>query len=163
MQYMIVDTSLVFWKPEVAVGERAAFQLSLSAPPAVSMSSLPFSSLAIYFAPDMRPVIVRHKPGGGGGGGLQTQTGSSAVRRVDVGHVEVSAAGEGGSVVEIEAELRWGPGSTIVFAGDVLSDVPATLKVSIFAAGCSLIFYFFEKLTVNDFVCARNRRCRNCC
>lgn len=118
--YALVDTSLVFWKPEVSVGERAAFQLSLSAPSSVSMTSLPFSSLAIHFSPEMQPIVVKHKHD-------ESQMSSPAVRRVDVGHVFTT--GVGGDAIEVEADLRWGPGSTIVFAGDLSSNVPAILKV----------------------------------
>ncbi|KAF8070400.1 Foie gras liver health family 1-domain-containing protein [Lyophyllum atratum] len=40
----IFDSNVVFWAPEVKVGDPAAFQLSLIAPKSVSMSSLPISA-----------------------------------------------------------------------------------------------------------------------
>lgn len=120
--YAVVDASVVFWKPEVSVGERAAFQLLLSAPPTVSMTSIPFSSLSVYFSlPEMQPIVLKHKRD-------ESQTSSIvAVRRIDMGHVPVPSAE--GDVIEVETDLRWGPGSTIVLAGDISSDVPAILKV----------------------------------
>ena len=46
---LAVDTSSTFWSPDVKVGERALFQLAVSAPADAHLSLLPFESLAISF------------------------------------------------------------------------------------------------------------------
>ena len=118
---LAVDTSLVFWSPEVKVDERAVFQLALSAPSDVHMSSLPFTSLAIYFSDDSPPMTVVYKA---------TEDDSPAVQMVDLGCIEYPIVEHEGESKEIEANLRWQAGGTIVFRGTVTSRSPTVISVS---------------------------------
>jgi hypothetical protein len=106
---------VVFWKPNVEVGEQAAFQLSLTAPSTISISSLPITSLAVEFSSDILPVTIRH---------VESEVTGSSVRRIELGHITTKD-----DVHEIEGHLRWHPGDTIVFSGVMSSDTPRLLKV----------------------------------
>lgn len=114
----LVDSNVVFWVPEVKVGESAAFQLSLTAPQNVVISSLPFTSLAVHFSGKVAPIVVRHAP-------LQEER-PPAVQRVDLGHTVCSADETPHS---LEANLRWQPRALIIFTGTLASDIPTTLQV----------------------------------
>ena len=119
LKLAIVDTTAIFWSPEVKVGERAVYQLSLAAPSDLYISSLPFSSLAIHFSDDIPPLIVRH---------ADSDAAAPTVQRVQLGHHEISSNAE--SPREAEANLRWRPGGIIVFTGTLQSRVPTLLSVS---------------------------------
>ena len=122
-----VDSSLVFWSPEVKVGDPAVYQLTLSAPSHLYIFSLPFISISIHFDDDMPPIMVVHKP---------HDDGSEAprVQRVELGQMDLSADSTRDAAREVEAVLRWKPGSTIVFTGSLVSAVPATLTVGLSVA-----------------------------
>ncbi|KAI0261262.1 Gryzun, putative trafficking through golgi-domain-containing protein [Gloeopeniophorella convolvens] len=111
----IFDPSVVFWKSEAFVEERVAFQFSLTAPTDIAISALPFSSLAIYFPHSDEPVTVHHD--------ASAATGAE-VQRVDLGDVLP------GATEDVQGNLRWEKGATIVFAGTVLSAVPITLNIA---------------------------------
>ncbi|KAI9062346.1 hypothetical protein FKP32DRAFT_1593495 [Trametes sanguinea] len=117
----ILDASVVFWDPEVDVGTQAPFQLILASQPNVSLSSIPFTSLAVHFSSDVPPVIVKH-----------TQNDPDAeipdVQRIDLGELVVAPAPA--ESIEVEGPLRWGPGSNIVFTGSVSSSLPTQLSIS---------------------------------
>jgi hypothetical protein len=119
-----VDSMVVFWTPEVKVGEPAAFQLSLTSPTSTTISSLPIISLAIYFTDHTFPVTVRHS---------KSDSGSHPrIQRIDLGHVSEGRKGNESKpedVPEVNGYLCWQPGATTVFSGTVSSDVPALLKV----------------------------------
>ncbi|KAF7792767.1 hypothetical protein EIP86_003865 [Pleurotus ostreatoroseus] len=117
----LLDTSLVFWSPEVKVDERAVFQLALSAPSDVHMSSLPFTSFAIYFSDDSPPMTVVHKA---------TEDDTPTIQMVDLGHIEYPIGEHGDESKEIEANLRWQAGGTIVFRGTVASRSPTVISIS---------------------------------
>ena len=115
-----MKTSVVFWEPEVDVGVLAPFQILLSSLPHVSLSSIPFTSLAVHFHGDAPSVIVKHAP-------EDPDAEVPSVQRFDLGEIAVSPAPT--EPREIEAVLQWGPGSTIVFTGSVASDLPVHLSV----------------------------------
>ncbi|KAH9889488.1 Gryzun, putative trafficking through golgi-domain-containing protein [Cubamyces lactineus] len=117
----ILDTSVVFWDPEVDVGSPAPFQLILSSQPNVSLSSIPFTSLAIHFSTDVPPVIVRHRQ-------ADPDAEIPSVQRFDLGQIQLAPATT--DTHEVEAALRWGAGSTIVFTGSVSSGTPAQISIS---------------------------------
>ncbi|RDB24899.1 Trafficking protein particle complex subunit 11 [Hypsizygus marmoreus] len=114
----IFDSNVVFWASEVKVGEPAAFQFSVAAPANIPMSSLPFSSLTLYFSHSDYPLVVRHQD-------AEEAYPSPLLQRVDLGHITSSEFSQ-----EITADLRWPLGGCIVFSGTMASDVPITLKVS---------------------------------
>ncbi|KAJ7169134.1 Gryzun, putative trafficking through golgi-domain-containing protein [Mycena crocata] len=107
------DSSVVFWAPEVKVGEPAAFQLCLTAPTNTTIASLPFSSLDIHFSGNLPPVVVRSI----------SESTPHPVQRVDLGHISSFGATESAA-----ANLRWQPGASIVFTGNLSSDIPASFK-----------------------------------
>ena len=111
---------MVFWDPEVDVGSPAPFQLILSSQHNVSLSSIPFTSLAIHFNADVPPVVVRHS---------QTDPDAEvpSVQRFDLGQIQLVPASP--DTHEVEAALRWGAGSTIVFTGSVSSGTPTQISV----------------------------------
>ncbi|KAF8271123.1 Foie gras liver health family 1-domain-containing protein [Lactarius quietus] len=110
----IFNASVVFWSSLAFVEESVAFQLSLTAPGNVSISALPFSSLAIYFSHKEEPVIVHHNADAVDGAKIQC---------VDLGDLSLEIA------TTAQGCLRWEKAATIVFVGSVSSEVPATLAV----------------------------------
>lgn len=117
-----VDTSLVFWAPEVKVDEPAAFQLSLSAAPGTIISALPFSSLAVHFDEKIPPVTVVHRA-------ADDDTAVQLIQRVDLGQTRAGADIAEDAAREVEANLRWRPGAMIIVTGSLVSAAPATLTV----------------------------------
>ncbi|KAK7057624.1 Gryzun, putative trafficking through golgi-domain-containing protein [Favolaschia claudopus] len=111
----IFGSTVAFWTSEVKVGEAAAFQLCLAAPSMASVASLPFSSVEIHFSGDLPSVVVQHA----------VESAPPLVQRVDLGHISSSSA-----IGTPEASLRWQPGGSIVFAGTLSSDSPASIKIS---------------------------------
>ncbi len=104
----------MFWSPNVKVGDIAAFQVSLAAPTLTSISSLPFSSLAIYPEEDGgAPILIRHAP----------EKDKSAVQWVNIGNVTSQES------VEVEANLGWDAGNILIISGTMSSNVPTVLKV----------------------------------
>ena len=116
-----MKTSIVFWEPEVDVGVLAPFQILLSSLPHVSLSSIPFTSLAVHFHGDGPSVIVKHSQ-------ADPDAEVPSVQRFDLGEITVSPAPT--EPREIEGVLQWGPGSTIVFTGSVSSDLPMHVSVA---------------------------------
>jgi len=116
-----VDASAVFWKSEAEVNERVAFQFSLTAPSNVSLSSLPFVSLSLYFSHNPEPLVVWHCPSA-------PAVVRGGVLRVELGDVPAESQ-DNTPVPEVQANLRWEQGSKIIFTGCLASDVPTTLKV----------------------------------
>ncbi|KAI1785207.1 Gryzun, putative trafficking through golgi-domain-containing protein [Ganoderma leucocontextum] len=116
-----LKASVVFWEPEVDVGVLAPFQILLSSLPHVSLSSIPFTSLAVHFHGDIPAVVVKH---------VQTDPDAEvpSLQRFDLGDIAVSPAAA--EPREIEGVLRWGPASTIVFTGSVSSDLPMRVSVA---------------------------------
>ncbi|KXN87455.1 Trafficking protein particle complex subunit 11, partial [Leucoagaricus sp. SymC.cos] len=108
-------TSAVFWAPSVQVGEAAAFQLSLTAPSSNSIFSLPFDSLSIYLEDERPAITVRHS--------VNKDHEAGSIRWVDVGNISSR------DHAEIEANLQWKLGDTLVVFGRLVSDVPTTLKI----------------------------------
>ena len=114
----LVKSNVVFWSPEVKVGEFAAFQLSMTAPASASISSIPFTQLKIFFAQDVcRPITVHHR----------ASNDDSSVRRVYLGNISKSTDPE----TVLNANLNWAPGATVVFAGCLFSETPAKVEVGI--------------------------------
>ncbi|KAK7036442.1 hypothetical protein VNI00_011639 [Paramarasmius palmivorus] len=109
----LFDTNLVFRRPEVQVGEQAAFQLSLTSPKDTPISMLPFASLEVFVSDDKPPITITHVDGHHAG----------PIQKVDLGYVTPDG-------VTVEADLRWNPGSTLILTGTISSDVPTTLSLS---------------------------------
>ncbi|OCH86086.1 hypothetical protein OBBRIDRAFT_890731 [Obba rivulosa] len=120
----ILESCIVFWKPDVNVGEAAPFQISLTAPSGVSMSALPFTTLTVEFSADIPPIVVQHSLGDNG-------QALSQVRKIDLGLISISASPQKDKLEArvVEGVLRWGPGHTVVLAGALLSDTPRTLSI----------------------------------
>lgn len=112
----VVNTSVVFWKSDVRVGEEAAFQISLAAPSDAAISALPIHSISISFSEGYTPVVIHH----------DVSTHSEAVRLVSLGQIT------GEQPVEVGAYLRWRPGDQIILTGTLTSDVPGVFSVCIF-------------------------------
>ena len=116
-----MDTSVIFWESEVDVGCQAPFQIQLSALPHVSLSSIPFTSLAVHFNADIPPITIRH---------VQEDSDAEipAVHRIDLGETNISSTPP--EAREIEAALRWRAGTTLVLTGTVSSELPMHISVS---------------------------------
>ncbi|KAG5645413.1 hypothetical protein DXG03_006237 [Asterophora parasitica] len=114
----IFDSNVVFWAPEVKVGEPAAFQLSLIAPRDVPISSLPISSLSIYFSHVEDPVVVRHE---------EQECPPSPFQLVNVKH----AASSSEAFEDTVAHLRWQLGESLIIAGTISSDAPTSLELKV--------------------------------
>ncbi|KAF5386217.1 hypothetical protein D9615_002311 [Tricholomella constricta] len=113
----IFDSNVVFWAPEVKVGESAAFQLSLIAPRNVPVSFLPISSLSIYFSHRDSPLVIRHQ---------DSVAPPSSFQLVNLTNVASSPEEYG----DVFANLRWQKGGCFIFAGTISSELPTSLKVS---------------------------------
>lgn len=115
----IFDSSVIFWTPEINVGESSAFQISLAAPTCRTIKSIPFSSLAVFIQDRVSPLIIHHSP---------SDADPHLLGVVNLGHISPSDDDdlEGSRT----ADLCWTPGSTIVFRGTMSSDVPSVLKVT---------------------------------
>lgn len=111
---------MVFWRPEVFVGEVAAFQLVLTLPPTISIIPLPIVSLAIYAGTEGEApaVILNHAPS-------TTEILPSTVQVVNLGDLNLE------ETHEMEADLRWNAGSSIVFTGRITSETTSILKVAL--------------------------------
>ncbi|KAF9486045.1 hypothetical protein BDN70DRAFT_870556 [Pholiota conissans] len=114
----IFDSDVVFWSPEVKVDEQAAFQVTLTAPSNITISSLPFTRVAIHFASREAPLVIEHE---------QSDEEVVGVRVVKLGYVVQS---DDGAEPVYKANLRWQLGSTLVFVGSISSKVPSVLRVT---------------------------------
>ncbi|KAG2132301.1 Gryzun, putative trafficking through golgi-domain-containing protein [Suillus bovinus] len=117
----LLDTMLVFWVPEVRVGEDAGFQLSLAAPTNIDLSALPIDSVTITFSDGYHPVVLRHSPPTDG------QVADKVVRLLKIG--KVVPEDEDDEPEEICADLRWRSGERLVVSGSISSEVPGLLTV----------------------------------
>lgn len=114
----IWNTSLIFWRPAVKVGEDATFQFSLIMPPSSNISNLPVESVTIEFSDDYVPVTLHHS----------ASESSGPVRLVRVGQVQ--PVGVTGTPLEVVANLRWRPGDTMIISGTIPSLSPKQLSIS---------------------------------
>lgn len=124
----IVRTSVHFWETNLYVGQPTAFQLSISMPGNIALSSLSFVSVSIYFSDNtLTPLVIRHSDDAPGS--------DKNVRRVTLGDVsrylfDIEGPVEGGSEESLQAYLRWGSGVSIVFTGALQLEVPGVLKLT---------------------------------
>jgi hypothetical protein len=117
---------LVFWTPEVRVGEEAAFQLSLAAPTNIDLSFLPITSVTITFSNGYYPVVLRHSPP------TDDEATCQDIRLVKIGKVVHEDDDE--EPDEVGADLRWRPGGRLVLSGSISSIVPKPLTVHFVSA-----------------------------
>ena len=117
-----MDYSIIFWSQEVKVGERTAFQISLSATDNIHISSVPFTTLAIYFNDETPSVVIKH-------GAEAPDSGKvPSVQQVMLGQHDYSSLSA--ETTELEANLRWQPGGSIILTGSLASDHPLTMSES---------------------------------
>lgn len=122
-----VRTSVHFWESDIYVGQPTAFQLSVSMPENIVISSLSFVSVSLYFSDDaLAPLVIHHSD--------DAPDSDKKVRMVALGDVSrylfvIGGPGEG---VEdsLQAYLRWGSGVSIAFMGTLQSDIPGILKLT---------------------------------
>lgn len=117
----LLDTMLVFWTPEVRVGEEAGFQLSLATPTNMDLSALPIDSVTITFSDGYYPVALQHSPP------TDDQVADTIVRLVKIGKLVPEDEDE--EPEEICADLRWRPGERLVVSGSISSEGPGLLTV----------------------------------
>nr|GAT57844.1 glutathione transferase omega-1 [Mycena chlorophos] len=108
-------STVVFWRSEVKVKEPAAFQLCLTAPTDTHISSLPITSIEIYLSGSS---VVSVQPSA-------DAEAVGRIRRIDLGSVTSRATSD-----SVTGNLRWEPGSTVVFTGRLSSAQPALFKLS---------------------------------
>jgi hypothetical protein len=123
-----VRTSVHFWETDIHVGQPTAFQLSVSMPGDIPLSSLSFVSVSIHFSDNALTHLVIHHSD-------NAPDSHKKVRRVALGDVsrylfDIHDPGEGGAEESLQAYLRWGSGVSIVFTGTLRSEVPGTLKLT---------------------------------
>ena len=123
-----VDTMLVFWTPEVRVGDEAAFQLSLAAPTDINLSALPIASVTITFSDDYHPVVLQHSPS------AEDEAVDNDIHLVKIG--KVVRKDEDEEPEEIGADLRWGSGKTLVLSGNISSTASGSLTVRLLSEKC---------------------------
>ncbi|EIM80572.1 uncharacterized protein STEHIDRAFT_67962 [Stereum hirsutum FP-91666 SS1] len=120
----IFTSTTVFWDSETSVDVPSAFQISLNPPSSVSLSNLAFSSLAITFSHDERPLVITHSDDHSTEGALS----EDLTRVIRVGTISPTSDTLGPE--DVKANLRWGRGTTVVISGTVMSNIPTTLNVS---------------------------------
>jgi hypothetical protein len=123
-----VDVTVVFWSPEVVVGEHVTFQVTLSAPSTVALSVLPIALMELVFSGANRSIRVQHT---GDVGKLET------VRKFDLGHVDMHGSGEDSQVGDTSAYLRWRPDDVLVLCGTISSNVTCSLTVCLISSMAS--------------------------
>ena len=123
---LTVRTSVHFWETDIYVGQPTAFQLSISMPGDIALSSLSFVSVSIYFSDDaLTPLVIHHSD--------DAPDYDKKVRRVTLGDVSrylLDIDGPVGVEDSPQAYLRWGTGVSIVFTGTLQSEIPGTLKLT---------------------------------
>ncbi|KAF8584313.1 hypothetical protein K439DRAFT_1633686 [Ramaria rubella] len=117
--YTLFQSQMVFWQSEVDISTAAPFQLHLRAPPSTSVAALPFVSLQIEFSDRRTPVIIRHSAP------LQSAE-LKSLQLVDLGFVPFQSEGVR---PEVQANLRWPLGGTLVLAGSLASHTSTTLGI----------------------------------
>ena len=122
-----VRTSVHFWESDIYVGQPTAFQLSVSMPENIGISSLSFVSVSIYFSDDaLAPLVIHHSD--------DAPDSDKKVRMVALGDVSRYLFVIGGPVEGVEgslqAYLRWGSGVSIAFTGALQLDIPGILKLT---------------------------------
>lgn len=122
-----VRTSVHFWETEVYVDQPTTFQLTISMPGNIALSSLSFVSVSVFFSDDvLTPLVIHHSD--------DTPDSDKKVRRVVLGDVSQylfdNGPVEGDSEEIFQAYLRWGSGVSIVFMGNLQSEVPGILKLT---------------------------------
>jgi hypothetical protein len=143
-----VDTMLVFWTPEVRVGEEAGFQLSLATPTNMDLSALPIDSVTITFSDGYYPVVLRQSSPTDG------QVADRVVRLVKIGKVVPEDEDE--EPEEIFADLRWGPGERLVVSGSISSETPKLLTVGVILARYDISLYVCLQVASINVVLAQN-------
>ncbi|KAH8087832.1 Gryzun, putative trafficking through golgi-domain-containing protein [Cristinia sonorae] len=120
----LLDSTTIFWTPTISVGESSAFQITLTAPPTVQMSDLPFSSLHVHFGGDLPPVVIEHSQPEG-------DEGTASVQRIDLGRIHAPHPNDGPSPpTDVQANLRWPTGSSLVLTGSLGADFTTILMVT---------------------------------
>ena len=124
---LTVRTSVHFWETDIYVGQPTAFQLSISMPGNIALSSLSFVSLSIYFSDDaLTPLVIHHSD--------DAPDSDKKIRRVVLGDVSrylLDIDDPAGSVEDsLQAYLRWGTDVSTVFTGTLQLEVPGTLKLA---------------------------------
>lgn len=106
--------------------EAAPFQLLITAPKQTVISSLPFTTVEITFEHINEPIVLRHQDPDEG-------RKATKVTRVDIGIIDLEGeinGGESSQPKEIETNLRWPCGGTLVCTGAMVSSGVCTLGVS---------------------------------
>jgi len=116
-----VDAMLVFFAPEVRVGDVAAFQLSLAASTDINLSALSIVSVIITVCDGYHPVVLRHSPF------AEDEAIDNDIHVVKIG--KVVRKDEDEEPEEIGADLRWGSGKRLVVSGSTTSTAPGPLTV----------------------------------
>lgn len=114
-----VDTSVVFWRPEVSIDEAAPFQITAVAPDDLSLSGLPITAVRIQFDGDKWPTIVV--------GHVDKETEAPHVQSINLGQISTLSESTGSN--QPEADLRWPIGATKVFFGTLVSNSAIVLRV----------------------------------
>jgi hypothetical protein len=96
-------------------------------PEDISLSSLSFASVSVYFSDDnSTPLVIHHSD--------YAPDSEKKVRRVALGNVSQYLFDAGGAAEgeadTIQAYLRWGSGVSITFMGTLQLEVPGTLKLA---------------------------------
>ncbi|KAL5512612.1 hypothetical protein ACEPAG_3265 [Sanghuangporus baumii] len=114
----LFDCSVIFWTPEIKLGEQVAFQISFNVSPNVVLSGLPIRSLRLYTS-DGRPLIkMCHNN--------ERSEESETISCIDVGHLALPLSSE----KIVESALTFPSGRTIVLIGTLSSEVPQEIKFS---------------------------------
>jgi len=125
---------LVFWTPEVRVGDEAASQLSLAAPTDINLSALPIISVTITFSDGYHPVVLRHSPF------AEDEAIDNDIHLVKIG--KVVRKDEDEEHEEIGADLRWGSGKRLVVSGSISTTAPRPLTVRPISEKWTLVHVF---------------------
>jgi hypothetical protein len=99
------------------VGSPTPFQVRLLVPSTSCIHHLPISCFSISFFEDHTSVSISNLG----------QTSGSGTRSVSLGNIDLQSS----NTHQVNADLSLDPGSSIVVYGEVSSDIPTELRVSI--------------------------------
>jgi trafficking protein particle complex subunit 11 len=118
---MVVDSSVVFWSPEIKPQESVVFQACISVPEYLDLSKLPVKALTLTLGDNSGSIFIDHDQKNEESDGAENDD----IQYIEFGHLSIPGASGG----RTRSQIHWKAGSTIVICGSIQSDSVRELKV----------------------------------